>query len=132
MLKFPFLLFWYRQLECACRPAWVSLACLCRNQSCQVVSFGCLLSATYMSCRMPCFGIFTLPLGTSQYPSPALPYSRGSHGHICLVIECREMGNCALRSLAQHRSCTPLMGLDEICALTDIAPYLSCFAQSYI
>lgn len=30
------------------------------------------------------------------------------------------------------RNCTPLMGLDEICALTDIAPYLSCFVQIYI
>lgn len=39
MLNFRFLLFWYRQPERACRPAWVSSACLCRKPICQVVSY---------------------------------------------------------------------------------------------
>lgn len=90
-----------------------------------------LHSAACMSCRMPCLRILSgLLFLVCQYPCPMLPYSRGSHGHICLVIECCETGNCAPRSQAQCPGWTPLTGLACVCEIMENIGSFICFKVS--
>lgn len=102
-----------------------SKPCLCRSPKCQVVSYCCLLalSGIYVMSDALLKDTFL----TCQYPCPALPYSRGIIGHICLVIECCETGNRAPRSQAQCRGRTPLTGFACVCEMMENIGSFICF-----